>query len=70
MASVEEVRIPVPVMQLVSGSVEIKEFVLVKPDIWLYVNKSGKPNWDFGGAKADGGASSGGGGKAALPEEL
>lgn len=70
MASVEEVRIAVPVMPLISGSVEIKEFVLVKPDIRLYVDKSGKPNWDFGGAKAEGGASSGGGGKAALPEEL
>jgi AsmA protein len=67
MASVEEVRIAVPVMRLISGSVEIKEFVLVQPDIRLYVDKSGKPNWDFGGAKADGGGSDGGGGKASLP---
>ena len=70
MALVEEVRIAVPVMPLISGSVEIKEFVLVKPDIRLYVDKSGKPNWDFGGAKAEGGAATSGGGKAALPEEL
>lgn len=72
MASVEQIRVAVPVMPLISGSVEIKEFVLVKPDIRLYVDKSGKPNWAFGNAKADDDkpASGGDGGKVSLPEEL
>lgn len=71
MAAVDEVRIAVPVMPLISGSVEIKEFVLVKPDIRLFLDKSGKPNWDFAGAKVDSGASTSSGGcKTTLPEEL
>lgn len=72
MASVEAVRIAVPVMPLLSGAVEVKEFVLVKPDIRLYVDKSGKPNWDFGSGAGGGEAKpeSGGGASGGLPEEL
>ncbi len=52
MATAEAVRIAVPILPLISGAVEVKEFVLVKPDIRLYVDAKGKPNWDFGGGKA------------------
>lgn len=74
MATVEAVRVAVPVMPLLSGQVEVKEFVLVKPDIRLSVDKNGKPNWEFAGEKAkdddkpaaQSDAASGGG----LPEQL
>ncbi len=71
MATVEAVRVAVPVLPLLSGEVEVKEFVLVKPDIRLYVDPQGKPNWQFGDAdpaSAGGGASGSSGGGA--PEEL
>lgn len=68
MASVEAVRIAVPVLPLLSGEVEVKEFVLVKPDIRLYVDPNGKPNWQFGdagAASAAAGQSGSGGGDGA-----
>jgi len=77
MATAEAVRIAVPVLPLLSGEIEVKEFVLVKPDIRLYVDKNGKPNWAFdagqaaGGGQASGGQASGGGAASGgLPPEL
>lgn len=73
MATADAVRIAVPVMPLLSGAVEVKEFVLVKPDIRLSVDKNGKPNWDFGkggkDAKADD-KDAGGGQGGGLPDGL
>jgi len=66
MATAEAVRIAVPVMPLLSGAVEVKEFVLVKPDIRLFVDAKGKANWDFG----KGEAGSSGGGSGGLPDEV
>ena len=70
MATVEQLRVAVPIMPLLSGAVEVKEFVLVKPDIRLHVDKNGKANWDFGkgGAAASSGSDSGSGG--GLPSEI
>ncbi|MEQ9121927.1 MAG: AsmA family protein, partial [Alphaproteobacteria bacterium] len=77
MATAEAVRIAVPVLPLLSGEIEVKEFVLVKPDIRLYVDKNGKPNWAFdagqaaGGGQASGGQASGGDAAGGgLPSEL
>lgn len=71
MATVEAVRVAVPVMPLLSGQVEVKEFVLVKPDIRLSIDANGAPNWAFGDAKPaagqTGGDAAGGGG---LPDQL
>ena len=72
MATVEAVRIRVPIMPLLSGAVEIQEFVLVKPDIRLEVDANGRPNWSFAPAgateaKPAADASAGDGG---LPEQL
>lgn len=73
MLTVDAVRIAAPVLPLLSGEIEVKEFVLVKPDIRLAVDASGKPNWSFGekaGATPAPGADKPAAGKAALPEEL
>ena len=72
MATIEAVRVRVPIMPLLSGSVEIQEFVLVKPDIRLEVDENGQPNWSFAptgaaDAKPAADASAGGSG---LPNEL
>lgn len=73
MATIEAVRVRVPIMPLLSGAVEIEEFVLVKPNIRLEVDKNGKPNWSFAPAgapaakPAEGADTNAGGG---LPEQL
>lgn len=74
MATIEAVRVTVPVMPLLSGEVQVKEFVLVKPDIRLSVDENGKPNWDFGGKAAEDGkekdAAAAAGDKPGLPDAL
>lgn len=69
MATLKELRVHVAVLPLLSSEIEVKEFVLVEPDILLEVDKNGEVNWalDSGSdaAPASGSASdagSGGGG--------
>lgn len=52
MATIESLRLDVPLLPLVSGELRVDEFVLVKPDIHLEVDEQGRPNWVFGDAPA------------------
>ncbi len=61
MAKLKELRAHVAVLPLISGEIEVKEFVLVEPDILLEVNKDGQANWAIG---SSGASESGGGGNA------
>ncbi|NWG45954.1 MAG: AsmA family protein, partial [Alphaproteobacteria bacterium] len=47
MASMRELRVAVGLLPLLSGRVEVDEFVLVEPEINLEVLPDGKPNWVF-----------------------
>lgn len=71
MVTLEELRVHVALLPLLSSDVQVKEFVLERPDILLEVDKDGNANWAFqtGGAAAAGGsdaAGSGGGGGGGL----
>jgi AsmA protein len=71
MATLKELRVHVAVLPLLSSQVEIREFVLVEPDILLEVDKDGRANWAFGGggdtaATGSGSGSGGTGGGAGL----
>ena len=73
MIEAQAARIAVPVLPLISGAVEVKEFILVEPTVRLYVDKNGVANWTFGKAGDKAGGGSGGastGGGPAIPEEL
>lgn len=50
MVSLDEVRVVLKVLPLLSGTVEVSEFVLIEPDIHLEVDADGKPNWEMAGA--------------------
>lgn len=47
-AAMDRMDVKVKLMPLLSGTVAIQGFKLVKPDINLIVDKSGRNNWDFG----------------------
>ena len=65
MATLKELRVHVAVLPLLSSEVEVKEFVLVEPDILLEVDKNGRANWDIAsGSQGDGSGSGGSGGGA------
>lgn len=62
MATLKEMRVHVAVLPLLSSQVEVREFVLVEPDILLEVDKNGRANWDIGSAApADAAGTAGGG---------
>ena len=52
MATVERVEAEVSVMPLLSGQVAVNRIVVVKPDILLETDKSGKGNWEMTPAQA------------------
>ncbi len=52
MASIEALDVQVAVFPLLSGTVEVKRFVLRRPVINLEVDKQGRPNWQFADGKA------------------
>lgn len=70
MASLKALRLKLNVLPLITGNVQVDEFVLVDPVINLEIDKNGKPNWEFASASApdsgapapSGDADSGGGG--------
>ncbi len=47
MATLDRLKVKLKVLPLLSGSVEVDEFVLVKPSIRLEVDADGNPNWSF-----------------------
>lgn len=51
MVSVDNLNVQVALFPLFGGEVEIDAFVLEKPVINLEIDKSGKPNWQFGAGK-------------------
>jgi AsmA protein len=61
MLSLDRLTVRVGVFPLLSGNLEIDALVAEKPVINLEVDKSGRPNWDFG---TGGKAAPGGGGEA------
>lgn len=61
MVTLKELKIELKVLPLLSGAVEVAQFVLVEPKIHLEVDADGKPNWELGGAPAEETASSGDG---------
>lgn len=52
MASMKEMRVGLALFPLMSGRVEIAEFVLIEPVINLEVARDGTPNWEFEGTGA------------------
>ncbi len=53
MVSLDELRVVLKVMPLLSGAVEVSEFVLIEPDIHLEVDAEGNPNWEMQGAGSE-----------------
>ncbi len=49
MVSLDKLKVVLKVMPLLSGTVEVSEFVLLEPKIHLEVDAEGRPNWDIGG---------------------
>ncbi len=54
MVNLKELRTHVALLPLLSSEVEVREFVLVEPDILLEVDKNGRANWAFSGSEPDG----------------
>ena len=52
MATMDSLVVGLELFPLISGDLRVRELVLTKPVIHLEVDKSGKPNWDFGGASS------------------
>ena len=50
MVTLDELRVGLKVLPLLTGAVEVSEFVLVEPEIYLEIDAEGKPNWDMAGA--------------------
>ena len=48
MVSLKELKVELKVLPLLTGAVEIDQFVLVEPVIHLEVDTTGKPNWALG----------------------
>ena len=62
LVSMGELKVDLALMPLLSGQVDIKQFVLVKPVLALQVDGQGVANWQFDqGAASDGGSTSTGG---------
>ena len=49
MVSLDELRVVLKVMPLLTGAVEVSEFVLIEPKIHLEVDAEGTPNWELQG---------------------
>lgn len=54
MVSLERLNVQVAILPLLSGTVVVDSFVLDKPVINLEIDASGRPNWEFKPAMADG----------------
>lgn len=54
MVTLDRLDVKVALFPLLGGNVEIDSFVLLKPVIHLEIDKSGRPNWQFGAAKSAG----------------
>jgi AsmA protein len=54
MVTLDRMTVRVALFPLIGGNIEIAAFVLEKPVINLEIDKSGKPNWQFGAAGAAG----------------
>ncbi|TQV75900.1 AsmA family protein [Denitrobaculum tricleocarpae] len=52
MASLQALRLKLQILPLISGNVQVDEFVLVDPVINLEIDENGKPNWEFASAPA------------------
>ncbi|MGI9504004.1 MAG: AsmA family protein, partial [Geminicoccaceae bacterium] len=59
MVTLKALKIELKVLPLLSGAVEVAQFVLVEPKIHLEVDADGKPNWELAGAPAEETASTG-----------
>jgi AsmA protein len=53
MASIDSLTVKLSLLPLITGNVQVDEFVLTKPVINLEVDQSGKPNWEFDTAKTE-----------------
>ena len=61
MATLKELRAHIALEPLLSSEFEVKEFLLIEPDILLEVDKNGRANWAVGGeSSADGGSATAG----------
>ncbi|MEM9625624.1 MAG: AsmA family protein [Pseudomonadota bacterium] len=70
MVSLKELKVELKVLPLLTGGVEIDQFVLVDPVIHLEVDANGKPNWALGepaGSAADSGGEATEAGDGSLP---
>ncbi len=52
MASLQALRLKLQILPLLTGKVQVDEFVLVDPMINLEIDQNGKPNWEFAQAPA------------------
>jgi AsmA protein len=69
LATIDDLRVRLAVLPLLSGTVAIDEFVLVNPAIHLEIDRNGRPNWQFAGpADAAAPAHRGAGSGAATPD--
>ncbi|HKK29185.1 MAG TPA: AsmA family protein, partial [Alphaproteobacteria bacterium] len=50
MMTLQELRVHVALLPLLSSELDVNEFVLVEPDVLLEVNENGKANWVFDAA--------------------
>ncbi len=57
MISLSELKVQLKVLPLLTGAVEIDQFVLLEPKIHLEIDKDGKPNWELGGGGEQSGSS-------------
>ena len=69
MAALEALVLQLQLWPLLSGTVKVDSFVLVRPVINLEIDKDGRANWDFATAQAGTGASQSGGEKSAPASE-
>ncbi|MEM9441142.1 MAG: AsmA family protein [Pseudomonadota bacterium] len=58
MVSLRELKVQLKVLPLLTGAVEIDQFVLLEPKIHLEIDQQGKPNWELAGGN-EGGTTSG-----------
>lgn len=61
MVSLKELKVQLKLLPLLSGSVEVDQFVLVEPVIHLEVDAQGKPNWELATGDQAAGSTSGSG---------
>ena len=53
MAAIDSLTVKLSLLPLITGNVQVDEFVLTKPVINLEVDQNGKANWEFDTAKTD-----------------